>query len=144
LRLKAQKPVNKGYPRELKTIGDHIRKRLLDLGLQQNQVALLICVDKTTIMNWELGHRSPAIWALPGIIEFLGYVPLAIGESVPERLIGYRKIHGLSRKKLAHILDVDEGTVWRWETGQRQPQGEYARRVQALLAASPEVLYPDD
>jgi transcriptional regulator with XRE-family HTH domain len=143
LRLTAKKPVNKGYPKELKTIGDHIRKRRLDLGLQQTQVALLICVDKTTIMNWELGHRSPAIWALPGIIKFLGYVPFAIGESVPERLIGYRKIRGLSRKKLARILGVDEGTLRRWETGQRRPHGEYARRVRALLAGSPEVFQPD-
>jgi transcriptional regulator with XRE-family HTH domain len=138
LRLRAKKPVNKGYPRELKTIGDHIRKRRLDLGLQQKGVALLICVDKTTIMNWELAHRSPAIWTLPGIIKFLGYVPFAIGESLPEQLIGYRKIRGLSRKKLARILGVDEGTLLRWETGQRRPQGEYARRVRALLVGSPE------
>ena len=129
LRLRAKRPLNKGYPRELKTIGDHIRKRRLDLGLQQKQVASLICVDKTTIKNWERGHRTPAIRHMPGIIEFLGYVPFAIGESVPEQLIGYRKIHGLSRKRLARILGVDEGTLWRWETGQRRPQGEYARQV---------------
>jgi DNA-binding transcriptional regulator YiaG len=144
LRLRAKKPVNKGYPRELKTIGDHIRKRRLDLGLLQKGVALLICVDKTTIMNWERGHREPAIWALPGIIQFLGYVPFELGHTLPEQLMGYRKIRGLSRKKLARILGVDEGTLWRWETGRRRPQGEYARRVRALLARSPEVFHPDD
>jgi DNA-binding transcriptional regulator YiaG len=85
-------------------------------------------------MNWERGHREPAIWALPGIIKFLGYVPFAIGESLPERLIGYRKIHGLSRKKLARILGVDEGTLWRWETEQRRPAKKYVDRIEALLA----------
>ncbi len=95
-------------------------------------------------MNWELGHRSPAIWALPGIIKFLGYVPFELGHTLPKKLIGYRKIHGLSRKKLARILGVDEGTLWRWETGQRTPQGDYARRVRALFAGSPEVFHPDN
>jgi transcriptional regulator with XRE-family HTH domain len=133
LRLRAKKPVNKRYPRELKTIGDHIRKRRLDLGLQQTQVALLICVDKTTIMNWERGHRTPAIRHIPAIIRFLGYLPFAAGDSLPERLRAYRRVHGISRKKLAGMLNVDEGTLWRWETEQRQPKGEYARRVRALL-----------
>jgi transcriptional regulator with XRE-family HTH domain len=143
LRLRAKKPVNKGYPRELKTIGDHIRKRRLDLGLQQTQVALVICVDKTTIMNWERGHRSPAIWTLPGIIKFLGYIPFELGHTLPERLIGYRKTRGLSRKKLARMLGVDECTLWRWERGDRRPQGDHARRVRVLLPDSRELFYPD-
>ncbi len=88
-------------------------------------------------MNWERGHRTPAIGHIPEIIRFLGYVPFSAGDSLPERLKAYRKIRGLSRKKLAHILDVDEGIVLRWETGQRRPPGEYARRVRALLAGLP-------
>lgn len=71
---------------------------------------------------------------MPKIIQFLGYVPFSVGDSSPERLKAYRKIRCLSRKKLARILGVDEGTLWRWETGQRQP---YARRVRLLLAGSP-------
>ncbi len=105
---------------------------------------MLICVDKTTIMNWEKGHRIPAIRHIPAIIRFLGYVPFSVGDSLPERLKAYRKIRGLSRKKLARILGVDEGTLCRWETEQRQPQGEYARRVRSLLSGSPEVFHPDD
>jgi transcriptional regulator with XRE-family HTH domain len=108
LRLTSKKPVNKGYPRELKTIGDHIRKERLDRGQQQTQVALLICVDKTTIMNWERGHRTPAIRHIPAIIRFLGYVPFSVGDSLPERLRAYRRIRGLSRKKLARILGLPE------------------------------------
>jgi transcriptional regulator with XRE-family HTH domain len=144
LRLKAKKPLSKRYPKELITIGDHIRKHRLDRGLQQNQVALLICVDKTTIMNWERGHRTPAIRHVPEIIRFLGYVPFSVGDSLPERLRAYRRVHGISRKKLAAMLGADEGTVSRWEMGRRRPQGEHARQVRALLAGSPEVFYPDD
>jgi DNA-binding XRE family transcriptional regulator len=75
LRLKAEKPPPKAYPRELKIIGDHIRKRRLDLGLLQKEVAEQIGVDKTTIMNWERGRREPAPWNIPAIIHFLGDAP---------------------------------------------------------------------
>jgi transcriptional regulator with XRE-family HTH domain len=81
---------------------------------------------------------------MPRIIQLLGYVPFPIGESLPERLKAHRKIRGLSRKRLARILGVDEGTLWRWERGERRPQGENARRVRALLAGSPEFFCPDD
>lgn len=53
----------------------------------------------------------------PKIIRFLGYVPFSVGDSLPEPLKAYRKFRGLSRKKLARILGVDEGTLWRWENG---------------------------
>ncbi len=81
---------------------------------------------------------------MPAIIRFLGYIPFEFGGTLPERLIGYRKTRGLSRKKLARILGVDEGTLWLWENGQRQPHGEYARRVRVLLAGSPQFFYPDN
>jgi transcriptional regulator with XRE-family HTH domain len=56
-------------------------------------------------------------------------------------LKAYRRIRGLSRKRLARILGVDEATVSRWETGKRQPRDEHARRVRELLAGSPELSY---
>jgi len=40
--LKAQKPNRKPYPKELKTYGDHLRKKRLDLNLSQPQVAKII------------------------------------------------------------------------------------------------------
>jgi transcriptional regulator with XRE-family HTH domain len=94
-------------------------------------------VDKTTIMNWERGHRTPAIRHIPKIIRFLGYVPFSVGDSLPERLKAYRQIHGISRKKLARILGVDEGTVSRWETGQRRPAEAYRERIEALIGSPP-------
>lgn len=51
---------------------------------------------------------------------------------MPERLRSYRRVHGISREKLAGMLRVDEGTLWRWETGQRQPKCEYACRIRVL------------
>jgi transcriptional regulator with XRE-family HTH domain len=47
------------YPKELRTLGDHLRKRRLDLGLLQRQVAEQLGVDKTTVYNWESHRTAP-------------------------------------------------------------------------------------
>ncbi len=75
LRLKSPKPLDRAYPTEFRSIGDHVRKRRLDLGLLQREVALQIGVDKTTVFNWEAGTAAPNIRAIPGVVRFLGYDP---------------------------------------------------------------------
>lgn len=74
-------------------------------------------VDKSTILNWEKNRRGPAIQHIAAIICFLGYTPLSPGSSLPERLATYRQITGLSQKKLAAMVSVDEGTLRKWERG---------------------------
>jgi DNA-binding transcriptional regulator YiaG len=39
----------------------------------------------------------------------------------------------LTRSELAREIDVDQATVWRWETGRRMPRGEAARRYGSFL-----------
>ena len=63
------------YPKELRTVGDHLRKRRLDLGLSQKDVALQLEVDKGKIWRWENNKTSPAMRDLSRIIVFLGYDP---------------------------------------------------------------------
>jgi len=48
------------YPKVLKTVGDKIRKRRLDLGLLQREVAERVGVNETTILNWEKNRTQPA------------------------------------------------------------------------------------
>ena len=52
--LSALKPNPPKYSQQLNTLGDHIRKRRLDLGLLQNQVAAQIGVDTDYL---ELGEQ---------------------------------------------------------------------------------------
>jgi transcriptional regulator with XRE-family HTH domain len=52
-----------------------MRKRRLDLGLLQREVALRIGVDVTSVNNWERGRASPNLRAIPAVIRFLGYTP---------------------------------------------------------------------
>ncbi len=60
---------------ELRTLGDHIRKRRLDLGLLQRDVAARIGSDTSSVTNWEKGHTEPENRFLPAILELLGYDP---------------------------------------------------------------------
>ena len=61
--------------KELKRLGDHIRKRRLELGLFQREVAQRIRVTQGTVYRWEVNETTPPIRSLPRIIEFLRYDP---------------------------------------------------------------------
>jgi DNA-binding XRE family transcriptional regulator len=103
------------YPKRLKTLGDHIRKRRLDLGLLQKKVAQNIGVSRNTIYNWETNMTQPSFRWLPKIIDFLGYASYSPPQSVGERLTMVRKFLGLSQKELAAMIGVDPSTIHNWE-----------------------------
>ena len=73
IRRTAQRPPDPAYPKSLTTIGDHIKKRRLDLGLFQKQVSTQIGADEMTVCNWELRLTEPEVRFIPRIIEFLVY-----------------------------------------------------------------------
>lgn len=112
-------------PEELNTIGDHLRRKRLVLKLLQRQVAGQIGVDKASIYNWEGNRSKPGIQYMPEIIRFLGYNPLPAGKSWAERLVKCRATLGISQKEAAMRIGVDQGTLARWERGEREPNGKY-------------------
>jgi predicted ATPase with chaperone activity len=59
IKLNELKPKAKGYPKKINTIGDHIRKKRLDLDLLQEHVAAQIGVAEITICNWETNRYEP-------------------------------------------------------------------------------------
>ncbi|MGV7222237.1 MAG: helix-turn-helix transcriptional regulator [Nitrospinales bacterium] len=74
--LKTQNLTSKtNYPNELNTLGDHIRKRRLDLELLQKDVAGIIGVTSDTIYNWENNRFQPHIRLISEIMTFLEYCP---------------------------------------------------------------------
>ena len=68
-RLTLPRPIipPKGYPLEARTLGEHIRKRRLDLGLLQIEVAVEIGVTKSTVWNWEHG-TEPELKHVPAVL----------------------------------------------------------------------------
>jgi transcriptional regulator with XRE-family HTH domain len=119
--LRAPKPKPEQYPKEINSLGDHIRTRRLDLKLLQRQVAEQIGVYEATITNWERNASTPVIRYIPAIIRFLGYDPLPPASSLPERLVSARRELGLTQRKMAELLSVDPGTLQGWEAGEHQP-----------------------
>lgn len=97
----------------------------------------MIGVNPSTIKNWEQGHTEPALRHWPALIGFLGYLPFEVGDTLPERIRAYRKIHGLSKRRLADRLGVDDSTVWRWESGETAPHPEGRTEFEELLASRP-------
>ena len=71
VRLKGKKPQDRAYPKEVKTIGDAIRKRRLDLGLKQRDAAMIIGCNQMSVLNWEKGYNRPSLNKMPGIKAFL-------------------------------------------------------------------------
>lgn len=122
-----------GYPITFNHLGDHLRKRRLDLGLQMKQAAKLLGAHAQSLTNWEEGRTAPAVRYVPAILEFLGYDPRPVPEDLAGRLIHHRVGLGLSQEAFARLLGVDPGTLRRWESGSRRPQGEYVMRVNAAL-----------
>lgn len=122
--LSAKRPLNSAYPKKLVTLGDHIKKRRLDLGLFQKDVAVTIGVDTCTITNWEKGHSEPELRYIPRIIEFLRYgPPLPLPITLGERIKLYRFLKGISQEQLAREIGIDPTTLSRLERnrGRCQP-----------------------
>lgn len=121
--LSATKTKDRAYPATLETIGDHLRKRRLDLGLLQKEVAKEIGVTACTIQYWETNRVPPALRFRLRIAEFLGYdaYDQSTTESMHQRLRAHRERLGLSRKKLAALLGTDPSNLGGWETGKHRP-----------------------
>ena len=131
--LKAARPTDPAYPKSIQKIGDHVRKRRLDLGLLQKSVAKQLKVSETTIWQWENNESRPALRCMPSIIEFLGYNPIPITPGVVGKILAWRTQSGTSRRNAARLIGVDETTLARWERSERKPQGGLLRQVQQFL-----------
>ena len=112
IQLNSQKSLSPFYPHHLRILGDHLRKRRLDLGLLQKEIAKEIGVNKSTITNWELNHNYPELRFIPAIIEFLGYWPLITQLTI---LASRSLLHALDKGLVRRSLPVVWGsTQVRW------------------------------
>jgi DNA-binding XRE family transcriptional regulator len=90
----------------------------LDRNLSQPQEAKIIGVTTDTITLWENNQCLPRIGYTPKIIAFLGYNPLTPPlKTLSQILLHYRQQEGITRKKLAKKIGIDEATLTRLEEG---------------------------
>jgi len=106
----------------LKTLGDHLRKRRLDLGLLQRDAARQLSINEMTLCNWETKRTSPQLRFIARIVAYLGYSPYQPqSDSLGKRILAHRRFLGLSQKELAWQLGLDPSTLGRWESGKGKP-----------------------
>jgi transcriptional regulator with XRE-family HTH domain len=121
----------------LRTIGNHIRRRRLELGWLQKEVAEAVGADTATVFGWEVLGRMPAVRFLPAIIKFLGYNPLPLEEAFSKQIRRARLTLGLSQQQLAKKVGVDESTVADCEADRRLLHSGTASRLAAVLSLVP-------
>jgi DNA-binding transcriptional regulator YiaG len=132
-----QKPHPQGYPESPTTIGEHIRKRRMDLGLYQTQVARQLQVTEDCLCYWENGRNHPHLTYYPRIIAFLGYYPFAHETATfGGKIRKYKYEHGMSNERLAKFLGVDETTVANWERNRRLPLARSLEKVLAIISVN--------
>jgi DNA-binding XRE family transcriptional regulator len=136
LRYESQtgKPLPFSYPENPISIGDHIRKKRIDLKLLQKDVAKICGVTEDCITNWENNRSIPQIQYFPHIIKFLGYLPFEVNlATFSGKLKAYRHINGLSQKQLGQLVGVDSGTVCSWELGDNQPHKKTLTKLETMF-----------
>ena len=138
LALQAKKPDHRHYPDFLRTWGDYIKVRRLDLKLTKRQLSLRLNVSDVTIYLWEKNRVRPSLAQIPKIIEFLGRDPFEKEtENLGERIREYRRINGLTQKKLAEQLGVDQTTLAGWERGKHKPTKRLFSKLASVFASIP-------
>lgn len=136
IRLTAKKPLNSLYPEALHTLGDHLRKRRIDLGLTQPLLSIRLRVDKSSILNWEKGNTAPDFRHIPLIHEFLGYCPVQPAKDMTplSKIIkAWREGLGMSQEELAKAAGVDESSLSDWETGRAKPMRRSSEKLRAYF-----------
>jgi transcriptional regulator with XRE-family HTH domain len=129
--LKALKPKEPDF--EPQTLGEHIRKRRLELKLSQKAAGERLGVNAFTVFNWEKGKTEPPVTVMPAIVGFLGYRPYSEPVNLAERLTAARRLRGWTIKKAARELGVDVGTWGAWELKGSIPWKRYQRMVEDFL-----------
>jgi transcriptional regulator with XRE-family HTH domain len=134
---KIEIPYKIRIPKELTeepiTLGDHMRRRRLELGLYQKDVAKQIGVTTSTIWNWENNWSSITLSCMPKVIEFLGYNPVPFPEDLIQRLAWYKQVNGLTLEKLGEEMRRDPEQLADWLSDRHMPCGRNKEEIGRFL-----------
>ena len=82
---------------------------------------------------WEKNKVQSSLAQIPKIIEFLGCDPFEMhSENLADKIKAYRRVHGLSQKKLVELLGVDQTTLAGRERGKHQPNKRLLEKIAGI------------
>jgi len=125
---------SKPYEESPKTLGEHLRKCRLELGLLQKDVAARHNVTAWGYRNWENGRTTPGTLLYRRIVEFLGFYPHPAPRSLGHRLLKIRRCLGLTSRRAAGLAGVDQTTFLMWELGKWEPSVRTRVKLERFLA----------
>ena len=99
---------------------------------------MLLKVNEFTVCGWENNKKAPAVRYLPRIIEWLGYDPYPDPQTLGEQIAARRRQLGLSRKRLAKKLGMDEMTLAHIEEGASKPKGRHLTALTEFVSTGSE------
>jgi DNA-binding XRE family transcriptional regulator len=131
-------PLHKDMPIVLKTLGAHIRKKRIESGLLQKDVADILHISIDTITGWENNRSQPQLKHYPAVIAFLGYNPLETPMlSFAQSIRQYRLRHGLSIARMGRLVGVNGSTILSWEKAEHVPLSHLYEKVLVILNTTP-------
>ena len=137
--------------RRPQTIGEHLRKKRLESGLRQAELARKLGISERTLSLWECDKVSPRWEHHSGIIEYLGHDPFPscglrdpysnettrVASLSPETIGGRIRIRRLELrltvKECAETLKVAAKTLHAWEKQRHQPARGMEKRLIEFL-----------
>jgi len=147
--------LNRGIavPKNPTTIGGHLRRRRLELGIHQSEAARILKVSTVTLSRWECDKVDPVWEHHRHIIEYLGHDPFqscglkdpygnetnggasfsppSLGQSLKTRRLELK----LTREECAQRFRVDPKTLRSWENGLRQPSRIHRDAIRGFLSS---------
>lgn len=108
IRLVAKRPPPPGYPQNPVTLGEYLRKKRIDLGLTQEDLAARLQVTVGTVCNWEKDHFSPQKRFQPRLHDFLGYCPLSLLCQVRPDLVETAELNRLRDVRRPDLLTTGQ------------------------------------
>jgi len=91
-------------------------------------------IDDVTIYLWENNRVAPSLAKIPKILDFLGRDPFETKtETLGDRIRKYRRVHGLSQKKLSRLVGVNPSTVGAWEKDENRPLKRNLEKFTSIL-----------
>jgi transcriptional regulator with XRE-family HTH domain len=138
-------------PEHLHHLGDHLRRRRLELGLNRTAMAKRLGIDVSSYCRWEKGVTIPELHRRDQIAAHLGYrppVPVPPDAPLGVRARGWRVAQGLTITQAARRVGVDAKTLGTLERGGRVSEAtrEAVRRLVEAAASAPgtrDICQPD-
>ncbi|MBA4368493.1 MAG: MerR family transcriptional regulator [Desulfobacterium sp.] len=138
-----------GYPMEVNTFGDLVKKTRMDLHLEIKQLAAQLGVSGQSIINIEMNRTQSSPHLLKVLVAFIkGQHNGSMSEeqlwqlcfknnplypkhqnTFGDRLRADRMQNFLSIKQMSKILEIDPTTLGRWENDKSKPHSVLKKRI---------------